>query len=255
MAAGVRGICASLTDHASADWCFGDPDGRSGVAARLVAPRVHFRPCSDMASSIEHESPPARPRSPGRWVRLVAVLHRWAESGWAGPATGVWTFLQSSVVIGPADLLLVPLGLSDPRRVYRLALWSVAGATLGAIVAFALGALAFESVQPLLGWMGVGPEELERSRELFDEHGWLFVALSTVTPISTKLVCIAAGAFGVPFPHFVVAVFLGRATRFLVIATLVRFAGERLVRILERRTGRSIEELGPTNWGRTRSRG
>ena len=194
-----------------------------------------------MATTVEHARPLPRARSRGRFFRLVALLHRWAESGWAGPASGTWTFAQSSVVPGPSDLLLIPLGLSDPPRVFRLAGWSIIGSTLGALVAFAIGALAFESAQPVLGWLGVSTAELAGSRALFEEYGWMFVFLSTVTPVSTKIMCIAAGALGVPLPHFFFAILLGRATRFLAIALLVRFAGERLVARLERRAGQPIE--------------
>lgn len=194
-----------------------------------------------MAASVEHSRPLPRRRSRSRFLQLVALLHRWAESGWAGPATGTWTLLQSSVVPGPADLLLIPLGLSDPPRVYRLAAWSIVGATLGGLLAYALGALAFETLEPALGWVGVSAREVEASQGLFDEYGWMFVFVSTVTPVSTKLVCIAAGALGVPLPHFLFALVAGRAVRFLVISTIVRFAGERLVAKLERKVGRPIE--------------
>lgn len=196
-----------------------------------------------MATSVEHTRPlpRTRTRSRGRFFHLVAVLHRWAESGWAGPATGTWTFFQSSVVPGPSDLLLIPLGLSDPPRVYRLAGWSIVGSTLGALVAFAIGALAFDTAQPLLGWIGISAAEVEATRTLFERYGWMFVFISAVTPVSTKIVCIAAGALGVPLPHFFFAILAGRATRFLAVATLVRFAGERLVAKLEKRAGRPIE--------------
>ena len=223
------------------------PSGHeSGIIRPRVALGVH-RSSGLTLMAVPVDSSPAvpkvsvRPRPRGRFMHLLAVLHRWAESGWAGPAAGSWAFLQSSVVPGPADLLLIPLGVSDPPKVYRLAGWSILGATLGGLAAFALGALAFGTIMPILGLFGVGPDELVRSRALFEAHGWMFVMLSTITPLSTKLVSIAAGAFGVPLPHFLFAIFAGRAVRFLVVATLVRFAGTWLVRFLERRTGVPIE--------------
>ena len=52
-------------------------------------------------------------------ARTLDRLHGWAESGWAGPAVGVWGVLQSSVVPGPSDTLLIPLGIawSAPRLI------------------------------------------------------------------------------------------------------------------------------------------
>jgi membrane protein YqaA with SNARE-associated domain len=62
-----------------------------------------------------------------------------------------------------------------------------------------------------------------------------------MSPLSTKFVCIAAGAFGVPLGEFALALFAGRATRFTAIALIVRFAGERLRAYLERKFGRAPE--------------
>jgi membrane protein YqaA with SNARE-associated domain len=179
-----------------------------------------------------------------RLVRLLATFHRWAESGWAGSAVGSWAVLQGSVVPGPSDVLLLPLGMSDPRRVYYLAVWATLGATIGGLIAYAIGALAFEEVgRPLLGLIGITPRTLERSRRLFEERGWMIVALSAISPLSTKVVCLTAGSFGVPPLHFVAGLVAGRAARFLAVATLVRFAGEWLRERLERRLGRPLEEL------------
>jgi len=71
----------------------------------------------------------------------------------------------------------------------------------------------------------------------------MIVALSAISPLSTKVVCLTAGSFGVPPLHFVAGLVAGRAARFLAVATLVRFAGEWLRERLERRLGRPLEEL------------
>jgi hypothetical protein len=53
--------------------------------------------------------------------RLVAALHRWAESGWADAATGTWELLQRSVLPGPSVLTLL-LRFAGERLLKRLAL-------------------------------------------------------------------------------------------------------------------------------------
>ena len=132
---------------------------------------------------------------------------------------------------GPADALLVPFGLADPRRVYRLALWALLGSTLGGIVAYTAGAYAFqEVVDPVLGFFGIDQSELARLRALFARHGWMLVVVSSVSPFPSKLVSVSAGAFGIPFPIFALALGAGRATRFFTIAVLIHLAGERIAR-------------------------
>ena len=203
-------------------------------------------------------SPPAAPtgggaehrdRHPGGRVRralvaLVARLHRWAESGHAGSAVCTWNTLQGSVVPGPSEALFLPLGLADPRRAPALAAWAALGAVAGGLIAYAVGALAFDTVgRPLVALFGVGPARWASFERLFLERGAWLVLFSTMSPLSTKLVCIGAGAFGVPFLPFALALAVGRAARFAVMGLLVRFAGDRLMAWLERRLGRPIAAL------------
>ncbi len=177
-------------------------------------------------------------------MHLYAALHRWGESGWSGSAVGGWGVLQGSVVPGPSDALLVPLGLADPRRALVLALWATAGATIGGIVAYAIGGHLLGGVSnSLISWATVDSPNWEFRRAQFESHGWKIVALSTVSPLSTKFVCMAAGAFGMPFPEFSLALLAGRGARFLAVGIVLTFAGKRLRRMLEGWLGRPAESL------------
>lgn len=188
-------------------------------------------------------TPATRERAPGGPIsrllyRVLARFHRWAESGWGGAAVGGWGYLQASVMPGPTDTVLIPLGLADPARVFRLAAWATAGATLGGLTAYAIGAFAFDEVgRPLLELVGVDEDRLTRSAGYFARRGWLLVVLSTVSPLSSKAVCLAAGAFGMPVWQFLPALFVGRLGRYMTIAAVLRFAGPRLLDALARRVG------------------
>ena len=169
--------------------------------------------------------------------RAIAALHRWAESGWAGAATATWEVMQSSVVPGPSGAVFAPLAVADPPRAPRLALWGLAGAVVGGSIAYLIGARAFEELgRPVLSMLGVSPATIASSERMFDQHGWKIVFVSTISPLSTKLTCIAAGAFGVPFAALFPALLVGRAIRFAVLTVLLRLAGERLLpRLLGKR--------------------
>jgi membrane protein YqaA with SNARE-associated domain len=197
--------------------------------------------------------PPARPTSRlsrGAVGALVA-LHRVAEAGWAATAVGAWAFLQAAVVPGPVDGVLVPLGLADPKRAWRFAWSALAGATLGALVAYTIGAVAFETVgRALLGWLGVSAPEVEQVRGMFREKGLWLVLLSTVTPLSGKLVAIAAGAFGLPVVPFLAMIAAGRGVRYGVIAAVVRYFGDRAARYVVRRYGKTLDEIARQHRGR-----
>lgn len=178
-----------------------------------------------------------------RWLALTLErLHRLAESGWGGTSAFIWGVGQSSVVPGPAEAVLIPLGVADPPKAWRLAAWTFAGTVLGGLVAFAIGALAFDAVRPLLGFIGIGHAELERMRALAGSHGPILVLVSAMTPISTKVVSIAAGAFGLPIGAFMAALAVARGARLLAVAAILRFAGERLHSYLVRRPREAAEE-------------
>ena len=171
-----------------------------------------------------------------RWLALTLErLHRLAESGWGGTSAFLWGLGQSSVVPGPSEAVLIPLGVADPPKVWRLAAWTFAGTLVGGLAAFTIGALAFDVVRPMLGYLGIGDVELERMRALAGSHGALLVLVSAMTPISTKVVSIAAGAFGLPVEAFVATLALARGTRLFAVAAILRFAGGRLRSYLERR--------------------
>jgi membrane protein YqaA with SNARE-associated domain len=161
--------------------------------------------------------------------RLIAALHRWAESGWAGAATATWEVLQSSVVPGPSGVVFAPLALADPPRAPRLAVWGTVGAVAGGCIAYLIGMHAFDELgRAMFSALGVSDARLASSEAMFERHGWKLVFLSTISPLSTKLTCIAAGAFGLPIAQFLPALAVGRAVRFGVLTVVLRYAGERL---------------------------
>lgn len=197
---------------------------------------------------------PAVPRSGvGRWfVRLYGRLHALAERGWAATAIGLWSFLQSALVPGPVDALLIPLGLADPPKAYRFAWAAVGGAVLGTLVGYTAGAIAYDPVGIfVLDLFGVEGEGIEVWRGRFQRQGWWVVFLSTVTPVSAKLVSVAAGAFGVPLWQFMAAMFVGRTLRFLTVAFVVKRFGRGIDAWVQRRYGVSLDDLAR---GESRSR-
>ena len=133
----------------------------------------------------------------------------------------------------PADGRQSRTALNVARGTTRLAVWAFAGAVAGGCIAYLIGAHAFDTVgRPLLTALDVGDARVAASEAAFGRHGLLLVFVSTVSPLSTKLTCVAAGAFGLPFAQFFLALLIGRAIRFAVLTLLLRYAGERLVKRL-----------------------
>ncbi|MEK7438792.1 MAG: hypothetical protein AAB150_18125 [Pseudomonadota bacterium] len=190
--------------------------------------------------------PPPRRRHPvqRRLLHVVAVLHRWAESGWVRSTTATWGFAQSAILPGPDCALLIPLGLADPKRVFSFALWTTVGSFFGALAAYSIGVFAFDRLGiPLLSLVGIGTDNIQQARNMFAEHTLLVVLAGSMGLVPSKLMSITAGGFGVPFVPFALVFLVGRSARYVIVATIIRYAGSRLVAWIERRVGRPLATL------------
>lgn len=166
-----------------------------------------------------------------RVQRAYDWLHDVAGRGWAATATFAYGVLQSFIVPGLSDALFLPLSLAEPRRAWRLAFAAGTGTLVGAAGLYWFGAHALAALTDTIGgWVGVTPAGLEDARTLLTRWGWLLIAGSTFSPISTKLLAASAGAFGMPFPVFISALGLSRFTRVFVLAWAIRKFGARAVR-------------------------
>ena len=182
-----------------------------------------------------------------RWLlHLVAVLRRWAESGRARSATATWGFVQSSIIAGPPDALIIPLGLTDPKRVFSFAFWTTVGSFFGALAAFFIGVFAFEKLGiPLFSLIGVSTNTIQHARDMFVEHTSLIVLAGSLglLPVPANVMSIVSGGLGVPLSLFAPVFLFGRSTRFFIVAIIIRFAGSRIVGWIERSVGRPFATI------------
>ena len=159
-------------------------------------------------------------------------------------ATATWGFAQGAIIPGPDCALLIPLGLADPKRVFTLALWTTIGAFLGALVAYSIGVFAFEKLGvPMLSLVGINAEKIQHAREMFAEHTLLVVLAGAIGLVPSKVMSITAGGFGVPLFPFALVFLVGRSARYFIVATIIRFAGSKIVAWIERRIGRPMATL------------
>lgn len=173
--------------------------------------------------------PPATSGAPSRAARVLAWLERVAASRGAAPATFLYALLQSTVLPGPSDTLFLPLAIANPRRALPLALVLLVAATLGSSLSWALGAGVLGSV--------AGPAAdgsfVAQARATMEDKGWIFIAASPLTPISTKLLAYGAGAVGFSWSGFMLPLTAGRLVRYAILVPLIRAGyGDRLLAAL-----------------------
>jgi len=131
---------------------------------------------------------------------------------------------ESSFFPIPPDVMLLPMCLAQPNRVWRLAGITTIGSVLGGVIGYAIGAYAFGYIEPVLADNGYMDSYLHAVR-WFEEWGFWAIFVAGFSPIPYKVFTIAGGAMGMALLPFVVASFIGRGARFYLLALLIRVFG------------------------------
>lgn len=171
------------------------------------------------------------------WLEgMMKKLYRWvtglAEKPYGGIALCGISFAESSFFPVPPDVLQIPLTLGKPKRAFFYAFLSLIFSVLGGIGGYYIG-FAFMEVA---GWKIIKFYHLEDAfhyvGNLYREYAGWAVAIAGFTPIPYKVFTIAAGAFQISMPVFVIASIIGRGLRFFIVAVLLYFFGEKADRFI-----------------------
>jgi membrane protein YqaA with SNARE-associated domain len=148
------------------------------------------------------------------------VLH-WAETPYGSWALFILAFAESSFFPIPPDLLLIALGISIPSRALRYAAICAAGSVLGGIAGYFIGYHFMDLLgMRVLNFYGL-TEKYHSIGALYDQYNAWAVGIAGFTPVPYKVFTIAAGAFKINFPVFVVASLASRSARFFLVGLLI----------------------------------
>lgn len=136
---------------------------------------------------------------------------------------------EATVIPVPLEAILLPMMLARPTRSFALAAWAVAGCVVGAVMLYALAALAADSVvMPALDAAGLREDFDEMVAALDGAGFFIAVFLIAISPAPMQLAALAAGAGGAPVLVFAGAVVSSRALRYGGLAVAARLVGPRL---------------------------
>src|SRR6476661_3442020 len=118
----------------------------------------------------------------------------------------------------------------DRSRFLLYVLMASAGSALGSIVIYGIGYVGGEELLR----KRISPERFEKFHQAFDKHPFWSLMFPAMLPPPTpfKLFALAAAVSEMSIWHFVLAIFLGRMVRFLVLALLVLRFGPGVIRSL-----------------------
>ncbi|WP_299650876.1 YqaA family protein [uncultured Jannaschia sp.] len=172
---------------------------------------------------------------------MIRKLYDWTLS-WAAHPQAIWvlavvSFIESSVFPIPPDVLLIPMVLAAPHRAWIIAAVCTIASVLGALLGYAIGYFAWESLgEPILTALGKG-DSFEAFRLRYNDWGAWAVLIAGVTPFPFKVITILSGATGLSVPVFVISSIVARGLRFFLVAALLWRFGPPVRDFIERRLG------------------
>jgi membrane protein DedA with SNARE-associated domain len=163
--------------------------------------------------------------------------------GYLGVA--LWVAIESVIIPIPSELILPFAGFlvgegtaiepitGEPWQFWLVVLAGTLGATIGALVAYAIGAFGGRPLIERWGrYLGITSADLDRADDFFARHGQAASFFGRMLPVIRSLVSFAAGVARMPLLPFVIFTFLGS----LPWTMLLVFAGVQL--------GANWEEVG-----------
>jgi len=143
---------------------------------------------------------------------------------------GLVALIDSSTLPVPMDLILAGYVWADKSHFWVYCLMGAAGSAVGGLLPFGLGRAGGE----LFLLKRVNREKFEKMRDRFERQEFLAVLVPSMLPPPTpwKAFVFAAGVFEMRVLPFMLAVFLGRMVRWLVLSLLVLKLGPEAVSVV-----------------------
>ncbi|WP_264655740.1 YqaA family protein [Azospirillum canadense] len=145
------------------------------------------------------------------------------------------SFAESSFFPLPPDVMLVPMCLSEPKKLWRYTNICALASLIGGLFGYAVGFYLFESIGRLIIDFYNAQDSFQRFQDMFAEFGPWFLILKGVTPIPYKLLTITAGFAHLDLTVFILCSIVARFSRFYMIAILLHFYGPQVRDIIEKR--------------------
>lgn len=168
---------------------------------------------------------------------MLRRLYDWTLSLAARPsapyALAAVSFAESSFFPVPPDVMLVPMMLARPDKVWSYALICTIASVLGGIVGYVIGIALFDTVGSWVFHVYGLTDGAEAFRAAYAEYGHWVILLKGLTPIPYKLVTITSGFAGYSLFWFIVLSIITRGARFFLIALLMGRYGGRIKAIID----------------------
>jgi len=148
------------------------------------------------------------------------ILH-WSTTKYALPALAILSFAESSFFPIPPDVLLIAMVVAVPMKAFRYAAVCSVASVLGGMFGYLLGWQFMDLVgTPIVNFYHL-QTQWDKIGGWYEEYNAWAVGAAGFTPLPYKVFTLAAGAFQINFPVFVLASLVSRSARFFIVAGLI----------------------------------
>ena len=170
-------------------------------------------------------------------MRFIRSLYNWTMKLASNPRAiwflGFVSFIEAIFFPIPPDVLLIPMILANVKKAWFYACVATTMSVLGGLFGYAIGFFAYAQIaEPLLITLGK-QSAMNLFSNSINENGFLIVLTAGISPIPFKVVSVMSGFTQMPVHVFLISALLGRATRFFVVAALLRRYGEPIKGFIE----------------------
>jgi membrane protein YqaA with SNARE-associated domain len=148
------------------------------------------------------------------------ILH-WSTTKYALPALAILAFAESSFFPIPPDVLLIAMTVAVPMKAFRYAAVCSVASVLGGMFGYFLGWQFMDLVGTPIVEFYHFQEQFAKIGSWYEEYNAWAVGAAGFTPLPYKVFTLAAGAFEINFPVFVLASLVSRSARFFIVAGLI----------------------------------
>lgn len=158
--------------------------------------------------------------------RLYDKTMKWSKHQFAFYWLLFVSFIEAIFFPIPPDVMLVPMSMSKPKKALHYAFYCGLASTIGGMIGFAIGYYAFDLIKDYIVQWGY-QSHWDTAVSWFERWGILVVFVAGFSPIPYKVFTICAGVMNMAFLPFVITAFVSRTARFLLVAKLSAWGGER----------------------------
>jgi membrane protein YqaA with SNARE-associated domain len=148
------------------------------------------------------------------------------------PLGGVWallliSFIDASFFGIPIDPVFIYYAVSEPRRILIFAVMASLGSAIGSLVPYLIGYKGGEEFVV----KKIGQQRFARMHALSEKYGDLALIIPALMPpgFPFKACVLMAGVTELDWPHFLLAIFVGRLLRFLIVGGLILAYGPEIL--------------------------